>query len=333
MQFREEDVVPRDAKVIGTTWRFVNKDGGPDRRFNNNYQIPIVLYGTLNVCAPSGLRLSLQTSTDELAVSSVELLRVIQAAVRDLECSREAAPRLESLPAFADAPPPLFLPGAQAFAVLAKILSFRWLENLPEWARLVIWGVLFALPPVALIVRYAQPGMAANAFVCSAFTIAGAGLGVLLHSQLRRNRHARVADATAAKSRFRALLGNALKSQALENVNFRELMVGSGISRHEANDVADGMFRRIADRFAQDAVITEKEHTKLQTLAKALDMDPERADRIESEAKAARYHQAVAEALADGTVTDEEAGLLNKLRWQLGAEDSAWTAGNIVPGS
>ena len=33
----------------GQTWRFVNKNGGPDRRFNNNIQLPIVLYGQLMV--------------------------------------------------------------------------------------------------------------------------------------------------------------------------------------------------------------------------------------------------------------------------------------------
>ena len=66
VQFREEGGVPRDAKVTGTTWRYVNKNGSPDRRFNNNYQIPIVLYGTVDVSAPSGMRLSLQTSADGL---------------------------------------------------------------------------------------------------------------------------------------------------------------------------------------------------------------------------------------------------------------------------
>ena len=42
--FIEEDGVPRDARVIGQTWKFVRKDGGPDRRFNNNRQIPICEY-------------------------------------------------------------------------------------------------------------------------------------------------------------------------------------------------------------------------------------------------------------------------------------------------
>ena len=82
---------------------------------------------------------------------------------------------------------------------------------------------------------------------------------------------------------------------------------------------------------AQDGVITDKERSKLQVLARALEIDPARADRIETEAKAARYHQAVSEAIADGTVTEEEARLLNRLQMQLGIDESAWTPGDLVP--
>lgn len=43
-RFIEEEGVPADARVVDQTWRFVRRDGGPDRRFNNNRQIPICLY-------------------------------------------------------------------------------------------------------------------------------------------------------------------------------------------------------------------------------------------------------------------------------------------------
>ena len=39
-QARGEATRTRDAKVIGTTYRFVNNDGSPDRRFNNNVESP-----------------------------------------------------------------------------------------------------------------------------------------------------------------------------------------------------------------------------------------------------------------------------------------------------
>jgi hypothetical protein len=36
IRFTEEEGVPADATVVDRTWRYVNKNGGPDRRFNNN---------------------------------------------------------------------------------------------------------------------------------------------------------------------------------------------------------------------------------------------------------------------------------------------------------
>ena len=91
------------------------------------------------------------------------------------------------------------------------------------------------------------------------------------------------------------------------------------------------MFRKVADRFAQDGVITHKERSKLHALARALEIDPARADRIEAGAKAARYQQSVSDALADGTVTEEEARLLNRLQVQFGIKESAWTPGDLAP--
>lgn len=47
--------IPSDTEVIGETWYRVNKDGSPDRRFVNNYKIPIVLYGSLHFKTSSGI--------------------------------------------------------------------------------------------------------------------------------------------------------------------------------------------------------------------------------------------------------------------------------------
>ena len=54
-RFVEEDFIPGDSVQVGTTWRFVNKNGGPDRRFNNNRQLPIMLYGEVSLRSPAGL--------------------------------------------------------------------------------------------------------------------------------------------------------------------------------------------------------------------------------------------------------------------------------------
>lgn len=53
--FQESEAVPSDSEVIGYTWAKCNKDGSPDRRFNGNYQIPIVRYGHLTFTSEYGL--------------------------------------------------------------------------------------------------------------------------------------------------------------------------------------------------------------------------------------------------------------------------------------
>lgn len=61
-RFIEEETVPGDATVIGRTWRYVNKNGGPDRRFNNNREIPICLYDQIHLTSSTGLNEVIQLS-------------------------------------------------------------------------------------------------------------------------------------------------------------------------------------------------------------------------------------------------------------------------------
>jgi hypothetical protein len=51
-RFIEDGGVPRDSQQVGTTWQYVNKKGGPDRRFKNNRQLPIMLYGEVELTTP-----------------------------------------------------------------------------------------------------------------------------------------------------------------------------------------------------------------------------------------------------------------------------------------
>jgi len=55
-KFLEEETVPADTTTVGETWKKVNKDGSPDRRFTNNFRIPVVLYGTLRFASAAGLK-------------------------------------------------------------------------------------------------------------------------------------------------------------------------------------------------------------------------------------------------------------------------------------
>ena len=53
--FHEREEVPVDSKTIGQTWAKTNKDGSRDKRFADNFQIPIVQYGELTLKSETGL--------------------------------------------------------------------------------------------------------------------------------------------------------------------------------------------------------------------------------------------------------------------------------------
>jgi hypothetical protein len=58
MRFVEDGAVPADAQQVDTTWRYVNVKGGPDRRYKNNRQLPVLLYGDLQFSSGTGPSLS-----------------------------------------------------------------------------------------------------------------------------------------------------------------------------------------------------------------------------------------------------------------------------------
>jgi hypothetical protein len=74
-RFIESGRVPRDAQQVDTTWRYVNVKGGPDRRFNNNVQLPVMLYGELELASPGGLHWLVQCSRPATAERAAETLR------------------------------------------------------------------------------------------------------------------------------------------------------------------------------------------------------------------------------------------------------------------
>jgi hypothetical protein len=70
-RFIEDGGVPSDAVIVVRTWRYVNKNGGADRRFNNNRQLPVMQYGTLALATTTGMNIHLQTSTTASAMQFV----------------------------------------------------------------------------------------------------------------------------------------------------------------------------------------------------------------------------------------------------------------------
>lgn len=66
-RFFEEEPVPPDTQVIDQTWKKTNKDGSPDKRFADNYAIPVVAYGELWFTSPTGLNEAYMFSNRSLA--------------------------------------------------------------------------------------------------------------------------------------------------------------------------------------------------------------------------------------------------------------------------
>tara|TARA_R110002124_G_scaffold45188_1_gene137054 strand:+ start:8642 stop:9808 length:1167 start_codon:yes stop_codon:yes gene_type:complete len=56
------DSAPSDATVVGQTWKYVNKKGGPDRRFKDNRQLPICLFEEIGMVSDGGFKGLVQVS-------------------------------------------------------------------------------------------------------------------------------------------------------------------------------------------------------------------------------------------------------------------------------
>ena len=80
-RFIESGGVPSDATVVDTTWQYVNKSGGPDRRFSVNPQIPICLYDELVLRTASGLHEVVQVSRSGIGDGFVAAVRHLGSVV------------------------------------------------------------------------------------------------------------------------------------------------------------------------------------------------------------------------------------------------------------
>lgn len=80
--FQEEEGVPADATVVGSTWKRANKDGGRDRRFSENYEIPIVRYGELHFQSNTGLNELYMFSNPAAVESFCDALRNLQLSMQ-----------------------------------------------------------------------------------------------------------------------------------------------------------------------------------------------------------------------------------------------------------
>ena len=47
--------IPSYARIVDHTWKYVNKSGGPDKRFSDNKQLPVCIYGEMSIKSNLGV--------------------------------------------------------------------------------------------------------------------------------------------------------------------------------------------------------------------------------------------------------------------------------------
>ncbi len=85
--------------MIDHTWKKCNKDGSPDRRFANNYQIPIAGYGEITFSSRNGLHEQYMFSSAGKAQRFAEALAEYQSCVRALGPGASASNNSSGAPA------------------------------------------------------------------------------------------------------------------------------------------------------------------------------------------------------------------------------------------
>lgn len=63
-RFIESDKRPKDATYVESTWLYINKNGGPDKRFKDNCQLPVFLYSEILFSSATGLNEMIQCSRE-----------------------------------------------------------------------------------------------------------------------------------------------------------------------------------------------------------------------------------------------------------------------------
>jgi hypothetical protein len=123
----EEEAVPSDSVQIGTTWKRANKDGSRDRRFNNNYQIPVMRYGALAFSSPTGLAEVYQVSSFDKAAAFAQAIAAHKRALSNLQTPDDlpALPAPTDLEGYSEDPEPVHEPAFVAKP--RKNLAIDWI--------------------------------------------------------------------------------------------------------------------------------------------------------------------------------------------------------------
>lgn len=109
-RFIERDPVPPDAEIVGHAWHRSNKDGSPDRRFSQNYQIPIAQYGEMRFSTRNGVKEAYNASNYTSAVAFAQAAQNFQDALRRQAEGSKPAIAPTPIPESGPKDPAAFLP-------------------------------------------------------------------------------------------------------------------------------------------------------------------------------------------------------------------------------
>jgi hypothetical protein len=87
IRFVETGAILSDTKIIDKTWAKVNRNGTPDRRFKNNYQIPIANYGEIILQSKTGIKEAYYVSNYEYSSAFANAFHDFQKAMRPLKAN------------------------------------------------------------------------------------------------------------------------------------------------------------------------------------------------------------------------------------------------------
>ena len=73
-RFIEDGPVPKDGTIIDHTWRYVNKSGGPDKRFKDNRQLPVLMYSDLSFKSNTGMNELIELSRQDIGSELIRQL-------------------------------------------------------------------------------------------------------------------------------------------------------------------------------------------------------------------------------------------------------------------
>jgi len=138
-RFIEDGVVPKDGMVVDHTWRYVNKSGGPDKRFKNNRQLPVLLYSDISFSSSTGLNELIELSRQGAGVELIQQLDKYKANPfwdEKSDASNDVKSPVPQLQSVSGVNQVQIKPAASSFKITSEVISSQSEDVIPVEVRL-----------------------------------------------------------------------------------------------------------------------------------------------------------------------------------------------------